>query len=465
MKRNLMSIVSSLFMVMISFAQTVPQKLQSAYTAFEKDSQLKYATISLYVTDAQTGQVLIDKNSRKALAPASTLKVITAAAALDILGKDFTYKTDLGYDGDIKNGMLNGNIYVLGSGDPTLGSWRWTQTGDSEILKTWTNEIRKLNIQRIRGYLLTNTSGFAYKAIPDGWIWQDIGNYYGAGSYPINWKENQFDLLLRSEHKIGGLVEVFNKNGEAADYVNELKAAARGSGDNAYIYPDNSVSGTIPVGEKSFKISGASADPVNDLLLDFSFALMAADIQSEPRYGGYARHTFSNDASDLRFVKKFYTHYSPPLDSIIYWYLQKSVNLYGEAILKTLAFEKKGIHSTDSGIVVVKEFWKQKGIDPDAIGMVDGSGLSPQNRVTAHSMVEILKYARGRSWFPYYFNAFPLNNNMRMKSGTIRGVKGYCGYHKAQNGKEYIFAFLVNNYTGSPAALVNKMFRVLDVLK
>jgi D-alanyl-D-alanine carboxypeptidase/D-alanyl-D-alanine-endopeptidase (penicillin-binding protein 4) len=446
-------------------AQPVSQKLQQAYAAFEKDNQLKYAFSSLYVIDAQTGQVLMDKNSKKGLAPASTLKVITAVTAYEILGKEYQYKTELGYRGEIKNEVLHGDIYITGSGDPTLGSWRWLQTNDSVILKKWTEEIRKLNIKKVNGYLLTHTSGFAFKAIPDGWIWQDIGNYYGAGAYPLNWKENQFDIILRSENKLGGAVEIFNKNGEATDYVNELRAAARGSGDNAYIYFDNSVSGTIPLNEKSFRISGASFDPVNDLLLDFSFVLMANGIQTETRYGGYSRNTFSNDPSIRNSIKTISTHNSPPLDSIIYWFLQKSVNLYGEAMLKTLAYEKKGIASTDSGIVVLKEFWKEKGLDPDALGITDGSGLSPQNRVTTHALVEILKYARGKSWFPSFYHALPLNNGMKMKSGTIRGVKGYCGYHRASNGNEYIYAFLVNNYSGAPSAVVNKMFRVLDALK
>lgn len=463
--KKIFSIAVFLLALFHGSAQTVSQKLQQAYAAFEKDSQMKYAFSSLYVIDAQTGQVLMDKNSKKGLTPASTLKVITAVTAYEILGKEYQYKTELGYRGEIKNEVLHGDIYITGSGDPTLGSWRWPQTNDSVILKKWTEEIRKLNIKRVNGYLLTYTSGFAFKAIPDGWIWQDIGNYYGAGAYPLNWKENQFDLILRSDNKLGGPVEIFEKNGNAASYINELKAAARGSGDNAYIYFDHSVSGTIPMNEKSFRISGASFDPVNDLLLDFNNGLTKNGIPVQSRPEGYGRNTFSTDPAIKNSIKAISTHYSPPLDSIIYWFLQRSVNLYGEALLKTLAYEKKGIASTDSGIVVLKEFWKEKGFDPDALGIADGSGLSPQNRVTTQALVEMLKYAKGKSWFPSFYHALPLNNGMKMKSGTIRGVKGYCGYHRASNGKEYIYAFLVNNYSGSPSALVNKMFRVLDALK
>ena len=100
-----------------------------------------------------------------------------------------------------------------------------------------------------------------------------------------------------------------------------------------------------------------------------------------------------------------YIHYSPTLDSIIYWFNKKSVNLYGEALIKTFAYEKKGFGSTDSGVAIVKKFWKEKGLDEDELNIVDGSGLSPLNRVTTHAQVEILKYAKNQrlvSLFLYF---------------------------------------------------------------
>jgi D-alanyl-D-alanine carboxypeptidase/D-alanyl-D-alanine-endopeptidase (penicillin-binding protein 4) len=99
------------------------------------------------------------------------------------------------------------------------------------------------------------------------------------------------------------------------------------------------------------------------------------------------------------------------------------------------------------------------------LNIYDGSGLSPLNRVTTHAQVEILKYAKTKDWFPYFLQALPEYNGMTMKSGTISDVKGFCGYHKAKDGKEYIFSFLVNNYSGKTSPLVQKMFKVLDELK
>ena len=130
-----------------------------------------------------------------------------------------------------------------------------------------------------------------------------------------------------------------------------------------------------------------------------------------------------------------------------------------------MAYEKKGYSATDTGINIVKNFWEQNGIDPAEINMVDGSGLSPLNRVTTHAQVEILKYAQKQSWFPAFYQSLPEYNGIKMKSGTIRNVKGFTGYHTAIDGKTYIFSFLVNNYNGSASALVRKMYNVLNILK
>jgi serine-type D-Ala-D-Ala carboxypeptidase/endopeptidase (penicillin-binding protein 4) len=97
--------------------------------------------------------------------------------------------------------------------------------------------------------------------------------------------------------------------------------------------------------------------------------------------------------------------------------------------------------------------------------MVDGSGLSPLNRITTSAQVRVLRYARSQPWFPAFYNSFPEFNGMKMKSGTISGVKGFSGYHSSKTGQEYVFSFVVNNYNGSASSLVQKMYKVLDELK
>lgn len=458
--KRLLFLITCLFPFVLS-AQTITQKLQKAFQQFETDEQLKHAISSLYVIDAATGKVVFDKNSQIGLAPASTQKIITSVTAFELLGKEYRYKTEIGFDGKLNNGILSGVLLFKGSGDPTLGSWRWSFTKDTFLMAEWLKKIRELGVTKIDGSVwFVYPATFQKKSIPDGWIWQDIGNYYGAASYPLNWKENQYELKLKSGSKIGDSVIILDPTG---NYINELKSAGKGSGDNAYVYYDRVISGTIPVNESQFTISAASTDPVLDLCNDFSWYLNKSGISVDPREQ-FDPHTLESGIDPDEF-HSISVSYSPSLDSIIYWLNKKSINLYAEALIKTFAYEKQGFGSTDSGVAIVKKFWKDKGLDEDELNIYDGSGLSPLNRVTTHAQVEILKYAKTKDWFSYFLNSLPEYNNITMKSGTISDVKGFCGYHNAKDGKEYIFSFLVNNYSGKTSPLVGKMYKVLDVLK
>jgi serine-type D-Ala-D-Ala carboxypeptidase/endopeptidase (penicillin-binding protein 4) len=441
------------------FGQTITQKLQKTFTVFEKDSQLKHANSSLYVIDANTGQVVFDKNSQIGLAPASTQKIIISVTAFELLGKGYRYKTEVW-----KRAQYT---FIVGYGDPTLGSWRFKNTADTIFFAA---VINALNQKHTFLNQLAMADLFFEKLIPGGWINEDIGNYYGAASYGLNWHENQYDIAFTPGQRVGDATEIDTVIGfREQRFQNKVKTGTIGSGDNAYIYftPNDYqilVKGTVPAGEKGFKISGADPDPGCSLSFSFFDYCKRKGI-------GYSKEENQDvclsktDSMAVKGGQLIYTHYSPSLDSIIYWFNKKSINLYGEALIKTFAYEKDAFGSTDSGVVIVQKFWKERGLDEDELGIVDGSGLSPLNRITTHSQVEILKYAKRKDWFPYFYNSLPEYNGMSMKSGTIRGVKGFCGYHKAKNGKEYIFSFLVNNYNGSSSSLVNKMYKVLDILK
>lgn len=452
-----------------SYSQTVSLRLQKAFRQFENDSQLKHAISSLYVIDAMTGKVVFDKNSQVGLAPASTQKVITAATAFELLGKDYKYKTEFGVRSDPEKDLC---LWINPSGDPTFGSWRWESTEEKNVLNQIVKELKPSYLNNCKGIFIRQWNS---EQIPDGWIWQDIGNYYGSGASILNWRENQYDLFLKSGANIGDHVDVI----EAPPKLHSHKVyswattAEKGSGDNAYIYfpltgTDLIVRGTIPINENRFRISGAIPDPMNEFI-----AILKDSLKS--------RYNWAPTKEDLGIFANwgrppiiFFTHYSPSLDSIVYWFLQRSVNLYGEALVKTFAYIKSRPelsdtnyvrNLTDSGTAIVKKFWKAKGLDEDELNIYDGSGLSPLNRITTHAQVEVLKYAKTKDWFKYFYDALPEYNGMKMKSGTISDVKGFCGYHKAKDGKEYIFSFLVNNYSGKTSGVVNKMYKVLDELK
>jgi serine-type D-Ala-D-Ala carboxypeptidase/endopeptidase (penicillin-binding protein 4) len=452
-------------------AQDITVQLGNAIKKLESDEQFRYGTLSMYVVNSQTGQLVFEKNANVGMAPASCQKVITSVTAFDLLGKQYKYQTLLGYTGEIKNGILDGNLVLTGSGDPTLGSWRYGRTRENQLLDKWLAAVKAKGITAIEGSVFTDERIFTSSSIPDGWIWQDIGNYYGAGAQGLNWRENQFDLVLQSGNTVGGPVKIKAIQPAAfePELTNELTAGEKGSGDNAYIYMaphtnNGFVRGSIPVGEQQFTISGAIPTAPQLLAEIMVKKLEAIGISVKNMSGSFYGPVI--EKKDVQFTTKpLVTVSSPVLDSINYWFLKKSINLYGEALVKTMAVQQKKPGSTDSGMALVSRYWQARGIPKAALKVTDGSGLSPQNRVTAKALVTVMQYARGREWFASFYNALPLMNGITMKDGYINGVRSYTGYSKSKNGATYTFCLMVNNFDGSPGTVREKMWKVLDMLK
>lgn len=447
-----------------SFAQTAEDQFNTAFKNLNQDSTFKHATISLYMINTTTGKTVTDQDIETGVAPASCQKVITAATSFALLGHDYRYKTTLGYTGKIVNGVLHGNLILKGSGDPTLGSWRMEDTKEDKILADLTNAVSREGIHAITGHVLVDESIWDSESTPDGWIWQDIGNYYGAGARPLNWRENQYDLYLQSGNAVGDPVTIAGTKPEfvyGLHLKSKVTSGPKGSGDNNYIYLplDNEygyVRGTTPVNENHFTISGAMPKPAPQLALTLEAVLKKQPI--EKIAATYPKR------SDLQKAKVFYTYQSPVLDSIIFHFLRRSINLYGEALIKTLAYKFTNYGVTDSGVHVIHNFWKDKGIEPYAIDIIDGSGLSPSNRVTTKALVTVMEYAKKQPWFDSFYKALPTISGLKMKSGSITGVISYTGYIKGKNGDDYTFSFVINNYDGSGNAVRHKMWKLLGML-
>lgn len=463
--------ISLLFIANISLAQSIHQRIDNAVKRLLADSSVKHATFSLYVVNSKTNEVVYDLNSQTGLAPASCQKVFTGIAAMDLLGHDYRFKTELGYDGEIKNGELNGNLFLIGYGDPTLGSWRFNETKDSVVLNKWMKAIKDAGIKKVNGNIYLDNSKFSFNPIPGGWIWDDIGNYYGAGHWALNWHENQYDLVMQPGLNEGDTVKIVKTIPELGvnRFINLLKTGKKGSGDNGYIFlpsysPFGFAEGTIPAQEKEFSIAGALPNPALQLAtyLTREFFDHAIDIVKGFKLSEelVAKNLPSPKSSTI-----FYRHYSPSLDSINYYFLNRSINLYGEALIKTIAYEKSGFGNTDSGIAIVKKYWQEHGIEKSALHIMDGSGLSPQNRVTTNALVTALQVAKTKDWFNSFYFDLPEYNQMKLKSGSIGGARSFAGYHTSKDGTQYTVAIIINNFDGSSAAIVNKMFLVLNELK
>jgi serine-type D-Ala-D-Ala carboxypeptidase/endopeptidase (penicillin-binding protein 4) len=453
------------------FAQNIEAKLSAAIKTLEADAQFKHAILSMYVVDSKTGKVVFDKNAQTGLAAASCQKVITSASAFEILGKEYKYKTELAIDGEVLEDKLKGNLYVIGNGDPSLGSWRWDRTKENLVLDGFLKAVMTKGIKHIQGSVFCFDANWESNTIPDGWIWEDIGNYYGAGASGFNWRENQYKVTLSAGNKVGDAIMF---NGVYPDLKDigfhvEARSGEKNSGDNAYIYlapfsRDAFIRGTIPAGSDSFIILGSIPNPGYQFAYILSEKLRQNNI-IVPYSTSYNEMGLHKNVFPSKAVKTLYAIQSPPLDSINYWFLKKSINLYGEAFVKTIAYEKTRFGSTDTGIAIIKDFWSKRGIERSALNILDGSGLSPANRVTANALVTVMQYAKQQPWFASFYNALPEMNGIKMKDGYINGVRSYTGYSKSKSGNEYTFSLIVNNFDGSAGTVREKMWKLLDILK
>ncbi|HXH99435.1 MAG TPA: D-alanyl-D-alanine carboxypeptidase/D-alanyl-D-alanine-endopeptidase [Sphingobacteriaceae bacterium] len=460
------------FLSLVSSGQSLKQRIETAYTAFEKDPQLKYAISSLTVLHSQTGEVLFSRNGNIGLAPASTLKTVTSATAYYLLGSDFAWKTNIGYTGRVNTGgVLNGDLIITGGGDPTLGSWRYNKTQTKVIFDNWIDAIRKAGIKEIKGNIIADDSLFGTQTTPVGWTWQDMGNYYGAGPNSLTWRENQVDITFQPGNNVGDATKLIRTVPDLSylKIVNEVKTGKAGSGDNVYIYsaPYSDLiylRGTYGIDLKK-PISGSIPDPAFEVAFRLQDTLNRIGIKTGLAATTTRKMSFSTPLTSFN-TTPIATITSPALEQVVYWFNQKSVNLYGEHLLKTLAWKFGKEASTPEGVSVVQNFWKDKlSIDPDEINISDGSGLSPGNRITTSAMARILQYVKKEPWFKSYFESFPLYNDMKMKSGTISDVLGYTGYQTTSSGVPVTFSFIINNYNGSASSARQKMFNVLNTLK
>lgn len=460
-----------LFLCMQLNAQSVAQKLEEAIVQMEADPVFKHAIISLCVVNTNTGEQVFGRQEQTGLAPASTQKLFTSAAAYELLGKEFRFYTRIARDQPIQQGVLNGDLIVEGAGDPTLGSWRWNSTKEKAVMEQILSILRNHKINTIKGNIWIDDRSYTQDPLPGGWIWTDMGNYYGAGCWGLNWHENQYDLTLAAGECCGGLTTVKSISPTIPNFqlTNNIRVGKQGSGDNGYIYsaPFSTrafTEGTIPANEKSFTISGSMPQPG----LAFGELLKARILQAGIRFSGKVQTgtgAYLSGQTVPKSVAALDSIASPSLDSINYWFLQKSVNLFGEALLKRISFAKNGNASTDDGAAVLRDFWQSKGIERGAINIMDGSGLSPQNRVTTDALVRVLQFAKDRPWFGSFYYSLPLYNGMKMKSGSIGGSRAFAGYHTAKDGTKYTFAIIINNYSGGSGETVKKIYRVLDLLK
>ena len=455
----------------ISLGQTIKENISKAYQQFTDCGKLPNGISSLMVLDGKTGQAVFSSNSSIGLPTASTMKVITSVTAMDILGPDYRYETKLAYTGEIDSlGTLHGDILVIGSGDPTLGSERYTDSKAENILNKWLYSIQHAGINHIEGSIIADDRYLNGYDAPATWTWEDMGNYYGAGVSGLNWQENKVGLRIAAQ-TVGKPTFIASTSSPLPNinFVNEVLTGPNGSGDQVYAYSapyTNTIFLRGTYGRDLKKtVEIALPDPALALAQQFSDALADNNIVVDS-VATTGKRLANQGIAITKPTNILNTHQSPTLSQIVYWLNKKSINLYAEALLKSFGMISQNVSASDKAADLLGKYWEQKlKIPGSELQIKDGSGLSPQNRVTTQAMAKIMYYAQSRPWFADFQKSLPVINGITMKSGTIGGVLGYTGYQSNKAGQSFVFSLLLNNYTGTASGMRQEMFKLLNTLK
>lgn len=434
-----------------SSAFTLPELQQKRYSS---------SSYSLAVIDTETDSLVFGADEKRALTPASINKLYTSWNAFKNLGSDFSYETKLAYSGELLDGVLNGDLYLIGAGDPTIESSRFETT--EGFFVECSKAARAAGIKKVEGDIICLAGNQRHKAHPN-WTWQDIGNYYGAAVYDFNMFDNTLKVYFNIPKTIGDTAGISGFSPVLPIEVLSEVTASELKYDSSYFYggPDQLervAKGKLPAGRRNFRVRASLPNP----------PLMAAYLlKNELLENGVAvSGTHKRAASRVDGLKILYTYKSPSLLEIATVLNKRSMNLYAEALFKTVSGLKVNSYngSYHLGSAVFEKELKLLFSDSTGFSYVDGSGLSRFNTCTALQMAELLDHFADQEFFGSFYSTLPvagldgtledfglrsvLKEKVHAKTGSMTGVRSLAGYLDAKSGKRYSFAFIFNHFEG-----------------
>ena len=450
---------------------------QSAAEKFAQSADLKGALVSVTIADIETGEVLDALNPDQRLCPASVWKLFTTTAALKILGPEFKFRTILAYDGKIDQGTLTGNVYIIGGGDPSLGS-EYFKPGFQSLISEWANAIKAAGIDSVNGMLVANAAHFLGDGMPRTWIWEDMGNYYGAAISGLNINDNTYAVDFQVPHEIGKDAKILSVDPQVPGL--QLRSEVVSStiqSDRAFIFgaPNSNeriVRGTLPAGKDHFKVKGSIPNPPLFAVSHLQKALKSMGINTSQ--GITVEETTYREPATYRIIHE---HFSNTLRDITKHINVESDNLYAEALLYQIG-AKSGEGSLMSGIESLQKFYEPILSAKYPFFAYDGSGLSRFTAVSTAQISDLLHYCNQdellrsdllenlpvagldgtMKWFGRRTN---LSSNLHGKSGSMDKVRAYAGYFNTYSGRKISFAVVVNNFDGSASEMRQKIETML----
>jgi D-alanyl-D-alanine carboxypeptidase/D-alanyl-D-alanine-endopeptidase (penicillin-binding protein 4) len=423
----------------------------------------------LLVVDAATGETLYEKNADRYFTPASNMKLLTTALVLDKLGPGFRFRTTVETHGAIAQGVLSGDLILVGRGDPNLSNRKFPFDVKEEfdgppekVLIELADQVVARGVKEISGDIVGDDSYFPRDRYPDGWEIDDMVWEYGAAISAIVLDDNTVALTLTPGEKPGdrveGVVEPATPDFAVRNEVTTSDKAekahltlVRDPGSNMVV-----VSGSLPAKSAPQKHVLAIQEPAQHAASTLARLLADRGV----KFWGTVRANHDPDPAEAsRTVLA--EHMSLPLGDTLKLVNKISQNLHTEILLRTAARQQGRWAKSDDLLKFPEEFYAKAGIAPGDVVQEDGSGMSRHDLVTPRALVALLLYAQKQSWFPVYFGSLPvagidgtLTDRMKKagmmgrihaKTGSVEHVQTLSGYADTPGGRRLIFSFLSNN--------------------
>ena len=464
--------ITSLFLTVAALACLNGQ--EAVLQSMLEDTTLTGTSYSICFADAVTGEVVFGFDADRNLASASVMKLYPTAISLSLLGADYRFTTRVFMSGRFnKNkGVLNGDVVILGGGDPALGS-AYFADHYGNVPAVWAEALTAAGLRRVTGRVAAAESVYDNNPVPGGWSWADLGNYYGAGVYDLNYNDNKYNIYVTGFIE-GTAAVIDSTDSYGRDMQIENYLTSSGRSDNGYVYnaPYSTnawISGTVPA-DSSMILKASIPDPPFTVVNQLDKALRQAGIKIK---NSPVRERVSlNEAS----YPPVCVTLSPPLSDIIKTTNHESVNLYAEALRKYLGPATGTAGTFSAGSAVMRSFLDSIGCEPYKAVMLDGSGLSPNNNISALMTTRLLVHmynSRDSEVFRASLPAAGVSGTMRSyfrsdlfrgrviaKTGSIGSVRSFAGYVITNSGRTLAFTMIANGFTVPWRQVTNNMEKI-----
>ncbi|MGG0643850.1 D-alanyl-D-alanine carboxypeptidase/D-alanyl-D-alanine-endopeptidase [Sporosarcina gallistercoris] len=435
------------------------------------DPKLQGGITGVSVKNAETGESVYSHMSDIRLRPASNMKLLTGAAALEVLGPDYRFETVVATTGKQKGPVLQGDVYLVGKGDPTLLQ--------SDLVK-FAEQLKQQGIKTIQGDLFADDSWYDDDRYSQDLNWSDEFNYVGAQVSALTLSPNEdYDtgtviVEVKPGAKAGELPDVsLTPATKTSVIVNKATTVGREGKKTISIHREHGtnriiVEGSIPVGASSSRSWTAVWQP-SELVLDvFQNALKKEGIRVNGKKG-LQRAVTPKSAKTLAIKK------SMPLNEIFIPFMKLSNNGHAEMLVKEMGRVEKGEGSWNAGLAVMSETLEGLGIEKGTVLLRDGSGMSHKNLMSSETLTSLLVQAQEESWYPAFRESLPLageaermvggtlrnrlegestKGNVAAKTGSITGVSTLSGYVTTKKGTPLVFSIMINNYINGPVTQI-----------